>query len=113
MKRYVPSEFQTQKASEEIAIVKEVLAHERPRAKRITIIAGVVTLCAAPAPAFLIHHNLRAMDVAQLAAKPALNLDVLKAVQGVWGWRANAMQSCAKNPRTISLSADHTKVAIH
>jgi hypothetical protein len=53
------------------------------------------------------------METVRLATKPALNLDVLKTIQGVWGWRADAMQSCAENPQTISLSADHTKVTIH
>lgn len=113
VKKYVPSELQTQKAAEEIAIVKEVIANRRPRSKRIAIIAGVVMLCAAPATTFLIHHNLRAMAAERLAAKPVLNLDVLKTIQGVWGWRADAMQSCAENPQTISLSADHKKVTIH
>lgn len=113
VKRYVPSELQSQKALEEIAIVKEVIARRRPRSKRIAIIAGVIMLCAAPASTLLFHHSLRAMAAARLAAKPVLNLDVLKTVQGVWGWRADARQSCAENPQTISLSADHKKVTIH
>lgn len=110
VKKYVLPELQSQKALEEIAIVKEVIAHQRPRRKWLAIVAGVVMLCGAPTSTFLIHRDLRAMAAARLAAKPALNLDVLKTIQGVWGWRADAMRSCAENSQTISLSADHKKV---
>jgi hypothetical protein len=113
VKKYVSPELQSQKAAEEIAIVKEVIAHRRPRSKRIAIIAGVATLCAALTTTFLIQHSLQAMAAARLAAKHPLNLNVLTTIQGVWGWRADAMLSCAENPQTISLSADHKKIRMH
>jgi hypothetical protein len=37
---------------------------------------------------------------------------VLKAVQGAWGWRADALQSCADNPQTISLSPDGKTLSV-
>jgi hypothetical protein len=45
-------------------------------------------------------------------AKPAVNLDVLKTVQGVWGWRADALESCQENPQTISVTPDRKKLSV-
>ncbi len=44
------------------------------------------------------------LERARSAREPTF--DVLKAVQGAWGWRADARQSCQDNPQTISLSPD-------
>jgi hypothetical protein len=46
---------------------------------------------------------------AALAAltSPALAaIDALKNIQGVWGWRADFLQSCSENPQTIQVAPD-------
>ena len=112
VKRYVPSELQTQKVAEEMAVAKQVIGSRLPRWKRIAMASGIVLVVGATAASYAVHHNLQAIALARSAAKPALNLDVLKAVQGVWGWRADFDQSCEQNPQTISLSPDQKKLTL-
>jgi len=112
VKRYVPSELQTHKSAEEIAVAKQVIAVRRPRWKRIAVISGIIMLCCAAAATFSPRWNLQAAAAARLAAKPRLNLDVLKAIQGVWGWRADFLQSCSENPQTVSVTPDRKKLLV-
>ena len=112
VKRYVPSELQTHKSAEEIAVAKQVIAVRRPRWKRIAVISGIIMLCCAAAATFSTRWNLQAAAAARLAAKPRLNLDVLKAIQGVWGWRADFLQSCSENPQTVSVTPDRKKLLV-
>jgi uncharacterized membrane protein len=112
VKRHVPSELQTQNPAAEIAVAKEVIAARRPRWTRIALVSSVVMLCAATAATFSVHRNMQVSAVARLAAKPRLNLDVLKAVQGVWGWRADFLQSCAENPQTVAVASDRKKLSV-
>jgi hypothetical protein len=112
VKRHVPSELQTQNPSDEIAVAKQVIEARTPHWKRIALASGLVMLCAATAATFSVHRNMQASAAARLAAKPRLNLDVLKAVQGVWGWRADFLQSCAENPQTVVVSSDRKKLSV-
>jgi hypothetical protein len=112
VKRYVPSELQTHKSAEEIAVAKQVIAVRRPRWKRIAVISGIIMLCCAAAATFSTHWNLQAAAAARLAVKPRLNLDVLTAIQGVWGWRADFLQSCSQNPQTVSVTPDRKKLSV-
>jgi hypothetical protein len=112
VKRYVPSERQTQKASEELPIAKQVIGSRRPRCKRTAIIAAVLMLCGAAAVTLSVQRILASLTTAQLAAKPPLNLDLLTAIQGVWGWRADVRQSCAVNPQTISVTPDRKTLTV-
>jgi hypothetical protein len=112
VKRYVPSELQTQKSADEITIAKQVIAVRRPRWKRIAVISGMIMLCCFAAATFSARRNLQAVAAARLAAKPRLNLDVLKTVQGVWGWKADFMQSCLENPQTVSVAPDRKKLSV-
>jgi hypothetical protein len=43
---------------------------------------------------------------ARSASKPRLNFDVLKNIQGIWGWRADFLESCSENPQTFQLTPD-------
>lgn len=112
VKRYVPSELQTQKAAEEMAVAKQVIVSRWPRWKRIAIVSGIIVVCGATAASYAVHRNLQAIALARSTAKPALNLDVLKVVQGVWGWRADFEQSCEQNPQTISVTPDQKKLTV-
>jgi hypothetical protein len=112
VKRYVPSELQSQKVAEEIAIVKEMIGSGRPRWKRAAIFSGTMMLCGAAAAAFSIHQDMKAAGTVQLAVKPTVNLDALKDIQGVWGWKADFLQSCSENPQTISVTPDRNKLSI-
>lgn len=113
VKRYVPSELQTQKAAEEMAIAKQVIGSRWPRWNRIAVVSGIIVVCSAIAASYTVHRNLQAIALARSAAKPALNLDVLKVIQGVWGWRADFEQSCENNPQTISVTSDQKKLTVH
>jgi hypothetical protein len=112
VKRYVPSELQTQRSADEIAVAKQVIAVRRRRWKRIAVISGMLMLCCAAAATYSTRRNLQAAAVARLAAKPKVNLDVLKAIQGVWGWRADFLQSCSENPQTVSVTPDRKKLSV-
>jgi hypothetical protein len=112
VKRYVPSEQQTQKAAEEMAIAKRVIDSRRPRWRRTALISAMLSLCGAGATVFALQRDLSAMSTAQLAAKPARSLDAIKDVQGVWGWRADFLKSCEQNPQTISVASDGRKLSI-
>jgi hypothetical protein len=112
VKRHVPSELQTQNPADEIAVAKQVIGTRLPRWKRIALVSGLVMLCTATAATFSVHRNMQASAAARLAAKPRLNLDVLKAVQGVWGWRADFLQSCAENPQTVVVTSDRKKLSV-
>jgi hypothetical protein len=113
VKRYVPSEQQTQRAAEEMAIAKRVINSRRLHWRRATFISAVLALCSAGATVFALQRDLSAMSTAQLAAKPvAQSLNALKFVQGVWGWRADFLQSCEQNPQTISVAQDGKKLSI-
>ncbi len=111
VKRYVPSELQTQNFTDEIAIARQVISSRRPGWKRIAMISGVVLLCSATVAAYFTRRNLEVIAAAQLAAKPRLNLDVLRVIQGVWGWRADFLESCAENPQTVVVSPDHKNLS--
>lgn len=112
VKRYVPSELQTQNFTDEIAIARQVISSRRPGWKRIAMISGVVLLCSATVAAYFTRRNLEVIAAAQLAAKPRLNLDVLRVIQGVWGWRADFLESCAENPQTVVVSPDHKNLSV-
>jgi hypothetical protein len=112
VKRYVPPEQQTQKAAEEMAIAKRVIEFRQPRWRRAAIISAVLMLCGAGATAFAVQRDLSVPPTAKVAAKPAPTLDALEAVSGVWGWRADALQSCEENPQKIALSRDAKTLSI-
>jgi hypothetical protein len=112
IKRYVPPEQQTQKVVEEMAIAKRVIEFRQPRWRRAAILSVVLMLCGAGATAFALQRDLSAPPTAKVAAKPAPTLDALKAISGIWGWRADALQSCEENPQTIALSGDAKTLSI-
>jgi hypothetical protein len=100
------------------------------------VLSGVIMLCGATAAYVAVRRNQTAVAVARSVARPALNLekpapnpekpaqpaqnlakpavslDVLKTVQGVWGWRADALESCQENPQTISVTPDRKKLSV-
>jgi hypothetical protein len=43
---------------------------------------------------------------AQPTAPLRPNSDLLTNIQGVWGWRADFLESCAENPQTIQVAPD-------
>jgi hypothetical protein len=112
VKRHVPPALQSQRAAEEMAIAKQIIASRWPRWKRTALISGIVMLCGATAAAYSIHRDMKAATAAQMTVKPALNLDALKDIQGVWGWRADSLQSCSENPQTISVAPDRKTLSI-
>ena len=112
VQRYVPIELRTRVINEEIAIAKQVIAMRRPRWRRLAILSGMIMLCGATTAYVSDHRNRTALAAARSAAKPALNLDVLKTVQGVWGWRVDSVQSCQENPQTITVTPDRKKLTV-
>ena len=113
VKRYVPAEHQTNVARDEIAIAKQAIVTRRPRLKRIAVVFGMAFVCGATATVFTAHQRLGTSATARLTAQPRANLDVLKNIQGVWGWRADFLQSCSENPQTIRVAPDRKTLTIH
>jgi hypothetical protein len=112
IKRYVPPEQQSQKVAEEMAIARRVIEFRQPRWRRAAVLSAVLMLCGAGATAFALQRDLAVPRTAKVAAKPAQSLDAIKAISGVWGWRADALQSCEANPQTIALSRDAKALSI-
>lgn len=134
--RYVPLELRTRIVGEEIALARQFMGAMWPRWRRIAVLSGVIMLCGATAAYVAVRRNQTAVAVARSVARPALNLekpapnpekpaqpapnlakpavtlDVLKTVQGVWGWRADALELCQENPQTISVTPDRKKLSV-
>ena len=112
VQKYLPAGQQSQKASQEIPLIKQAIAMRRPRSRRMVIVSGVLLLCAAVPVA----HYLRHLDiVAALRGQRPVGreyVDALSAIQGVWGWNADFEQSCQRNPQTVTVSPDHKTVSI-
>lgn len=106
VKRHVPAEHQTNIAREEMAFAKQAIATRRPRLKWRAVVFGMILMCGAAATVLSAERYLATLAAARLATKPRLNLDVLKAIQGVWGFRADSLQSCSENPQTIQVAPD-------
>ncbi len=123
VKKYVPAERQSHRLSEEIPIAKAAIGARWPRHKWTAILAALVMLASATAASILIHRNLKsdkemAQDTTQepvqpVVAKPTVSLDVLKAVQGVWGLKFDFLQSCEQNPEMVMVSPDRKKLLVH
>ena len=105
IKRYVPAEHQTNVAREEIAIAKQAIVARRPRLKRIAVVCGMVFVCGTTAMVLTAPRRL-GTATAWLTRQPRANIDALKNIQGVWGWRADFLGSCSENPQTIQVSPD-------
>jgi hypothetical protein len=75
-------------------------------------IADLIMVCSAAAASYALHRQETVIAAAQPIEKPRVNLDVLRAVQGVWGWRADSLQSCSENPQTVSVSRDRKTVSM-
>ena len=136
VQRYVPLELRTRIVGEEIALARQFMGAMWPRWRRIAVLSGVIMLCGATAAYVAVRRNQTAVAVARSVArpapnlekpapnpekpaqpaanlaKPAVTLDVLKTVQGVWGWRADALESCQENPQTISVTPDRKKLSV-
>jgi hypothetical protein len=44
--------------------------------------------------------------LAALTSPALAAIDAFKNIQGVWGWRADFLQSCSENPQTIQVAPD-------
>jgi hypothetical protein len=112
VKRYVPTELQTQRSAEEIAVAKQVIAARRPRWKRVAVLCGLLLVCASAGASYSTREHLKVVAATPRTAKPRINLDVLKDVQGVWGWRADDAESCPENPQTITVTPDRKRLLV-
>jgi hypothetical protein len=112
VKRYVPAEDQTNRASGEMAIAKHVIAARRPRQTWMAVAFGLVLVGGATATVFALQRHLEMRAAADSANKLRLDLDVLKNIQGVWGWRADVLLSCAENPQTIEVAPDRRTLTL-
>jgi hypothetical protein len=112
VQKYVPGEQQSHKTSEEIAIVKQVIALRWTRWKWAAIVLGALMLFSAATTAYFTRRNLQFVAKADPAVHAPLNLDAARTLQGVWGWRADYQQSCSQNPQTISVSPDGKTVSL-
>ena len=77
------------------------------------MISAGLLVGSAGATAFFVHRNLQATTVTRVAARALPGGDALATIQGVWGWRADFLQSCGQNPQTISVSPDRRKLSMH
>lgn len=112
VKRYVPGDLQSNRPAEEIPLARDGIVARLPRWRRLTIACAVLTLCAGAVAPFLVHRSLQAVAAARNAPKPPPNLDVLKVIQGVWGWKFDTTQSCGENPQTMAVTDGGRQLAV-
>ena len=114
IKRYVPVEHRTNRVAEEIAIAKQVIGFRRPRWRRTAILSCGLLLCGVGAAAFALQREVRLPKLPpQAVSRTMPSLDLLKDIQGVWGWRSDFEQSCEQNPQTITVTPDGKRLSIH
>ena len=107
VKRYVPAEHQTNIGPQEIPIAKQAIAARQSRLKRMAIVFGMVSACGIViATELSAARHLQMIVTAWLTARTRPNLDPLRDIQGVWGWRADVLRSCSENPQTMLLAPD-------
>lgn len=109
---YVPREHQTNRGAEEMVLAKQGIEARRLPWRRRAFASAALTLAFAGLTTFLAHRPPPTTPVVPTMAKARPSVDALAAIEGVWGWRANATQSCDENPQAISVSADHTKLSV-
>ena len=85
----------------------------RPGWKRWAIASTALMACSASAMAFFVYRNLHATTAVRAEVKTLPSGDALATIQGVWGWRADFLQSCTENPQVISVSSDRKKLSLH
>lgn len=112
VKKYLPTELQTQKSFEELPNVKRVIQSRWPRWKWLAIGFSVALPCFAVPTSFLVRRNLELEALSHPTPAPRENIDVLQAIQGVWGWRVDYLQSCSQNPQAIALTGDRKKLTV-
>lgn len=112
VKRYVPAEHQTNVAHEEIALAKPAIVARRARLKWKAVVFSVILVCSAVATVSSAYLSSETATAMRLATTPRHNLDVLKVIQGVWGWRADFLGSCSENPQTIQVAPDRKTLTL-
>ena len=110
IRRYVPRTLRSLRRTEAMLLAKQNIDAQQPRWRRWAIISAVLVVCSAAATALLGHRDLQAIRV---AGAPVRTGDALTMIQGVWGWRADFLQSCSENPQSISVSSDHKRLSVH
>jgi hypothetical protein len=113
VKRYVPAEHQTNRALDEMAIAKQVIVARRPRQKWIAVAFALILVGGATATVFSLRRHLEMRAAASSVRTPRPDLIVLKNIQGVWGWRADFLLSCAENPQTIAVAPDRKTLTLY
>jgi hypothetical protein len=111
IKRYVPAGHQTNVTREEIVIAKQAIAARSSRLKRIAVVSGMVFVCGTAAMVFMAPWRLGATVTALLTRQPHAT-SAAPNMQGVWGWRADSLQSCSENPQTIQVSPDQKTLTL-
>jgi hypothetical protein len=112
VKRHVPGDLQSHKASEEFVLVGESIARKFPRWIKVVILSSVVALSAGPVAWILIERNWQHIVAAQLAEQAPKPIDALKAIAGVWGWKHEFLQSCLQNAHTISVTDGNKRLSV-
>jgi hypothetical protein len=113
VQKYIPIGQRSQKANQEIPLIREAISIRRPCSRRMAILSGVLLLSTA-APVALYLRHLDIWKEALRGQRPSVReyVDALTAIQGVWGWKADAARSCEQNAQTVAVSADRKTVSI-
>jgi len=111
IKRYVPPEQKTERTAEEMVVAKQALGTRRSRWATVAALCGGLMVCGGFA-GYVTQQHMQMAAVAQRNAKPRLDLDVLNAIQGVWGFQADFLQSCQENPQTITVTPERRRVSV-
>ena len=110
--RHLPPRLRTNVASEEIPLVKRAIQEKYVFWRKAIISSAAATMLLAPAVGILAWHAIREAEARKALAELPPAVDVLAVVRGTWGWKYSALESCEKNPHTITLIDGQKSIAI-
>jgi hypothetical protein len=109
---HLPKELRTNIASEEIPRLKEAIGRKSRRYQRAALAAGIIAIVLAPAAWIATNRMLKNAEARRIEALLPPKVDVLNVASGTWGWKYDALVSCAANPHKINLFDDRHRMSI-
>ena len=109
--RHLPPALWTQTANQEIPLLKAAVRRKMRIYRRMIAGCGLMAVLTAPAAGFIHHRSPPEVRATDMAARRPAPVQVLKAVDGTWGWKHDAMLSCERNPMMIRLFDNGRKMS--
>lgn len=109
--KHVPAALRTGLLSNELPIVRERVGRKIVTRNRIAAGLAALAIVVGVLGYFAVRHSIMVAD-AELASSGDLSAEVMKLIQGVWGWKYDFERSCSRNPHTITVSDGGDKLVL-